>query len=770
MSWKKCLCAAAVVATLFACGTNKEATKKRLLESGNSYFEHGKYREAAIIYRRAIAEDRRFGEAYYRLALAELRMGRIVQALRALRRATELEPENADAFGKLSEIYVLAFLSSTGTARDKLIAELKDLVARAEKQRTDSYEVFRVKGYIALTEKDAPVAIENFRKALQVRPADGKITVALVEALELAGRLDEAEQVALEGIQHDSSYGPIYDSLYSLYLKQDRSEAAAGVIQRKCENNPDNIEFKIQLAAHYHRMRQPEERDRVLEELESEPARFPTAPLMIGDFLVRIRDYERAIREYQAGLKLHPADSVVYQLRIVDALSLAGRNQEALQLVGQVLAEHPKNAEALALRGALQLVGGDREAIQAAINDFETAVVNMPRNAVLRYNYGRAYLALGDLDKALVQFQDAASLRADYLAPRFALAQIYLRKGQPAMAAKLAEEILTIAPGSVPGRLLRASASIGLKEFHQARANVDSVLKEHPDNPDAQFLIASLDFAERKYRDAEALLKKLHENIPQDPRGLRGLVNVYVAQGRAKEAQRILDEELSKNPESRELHLVAASVATAAKDYGRAITEYSRILERDPSSASVHVALGTAYYRARDFAQAEFHYRKARELQPKDLTANLRLALLLGETGKLEEAKRLLDQILKLAPDNPVALNNMAYLLADSAASLDAALTLAQRAIARAPGNPTIMDTLGWIYLKKNLSDNAVQIYEELVNRFPQGATWRYHLAMALYQKGDRPRARRQLQQALTSNPSQEEEKKIRELLAKLGS
>jgi hypothetical protein len=129
----------------------------------------------------------------------------------------------------------------------------------------------------------------------------------------------------------------------------------------------------------------------------------------------------------------------------------------------------------------------------------------------------------------------------------------------------------------------------------------------------------------------------------------------------------------------------------------------------------------------------------------------------------------LMNAILALAPDNPVALNNMAYLLAGSPSSLDTALTLAQRAIGRAPGNPTIMDTLGWIYLKKNLSDNAIQIYQELAGRFPAEATWRYHLAMALFQKGDKPQARRELRTALRNHPTKAEETKIRNLLSQLG-
>jgi hypothetical protein len=45
------------------------------------------------------------------------------------------------------------------------------------------------------------------------------------------------------------------------------------------------------------------------------------------------------------------------------------------------------------------------------------------------------------------------------------------------------------------------------------------------------------------------------------------------------------------------------------------------------------------------------------------------------------------------------------------------------------------------MYLHKNLSDNAIDIFKDLVTREPNHATYRYHLGMAFSQKGDKPRA-----------------------------
>jgi hypothetical protein len=57
----------------------------------------------------------------------------------------------------------------------------------------------------------------------------------------------------------------------------------------------------------------------------------------------------------------------------------------------------------------------------------------------------------------------------------------------------------------------------------------------------------------------------------------------------------------------------------------------------------------------------------------------------------------------------------------------------------------------------------------DLVARKPSSAPFHLHLALALYQKGDRVSARRELDLARRREPSVKEQNQIRELLAKIG-
>jgi Flp pilus assembly protein TadD len=93
---------------------------------------------------------------------------------------------------------------------------------------------------------------------------------------------------------------------------------------------------------------------------------------------------------------------------------------------------------------------------------------------------------------------------------------------------------------------------------------------------------------------------------------------------------------------------------------------------------------------------------------------------------------------------------------------------MAQRALQKEPNSTDIADTLGWIYIKKNLSEDAVRVFHDLVAKDPRNSTFHYHFGLALLQKGDKPSARRELDEAMKAKPSKDEEGKIRELMAKL--
>jgi len=759
-----CAIGIAVVAILASCASDPEAKKKQLLQTGNSYYEKGKYKEASLIYRRALQYDRRFAEAYYRLGLAEVAAGRYAEAIQALQRASDLEPGNAEVYEQLSDLY-LAFYQSDPKRLGQFLEEVEALTERAEAHRVELRRTSRVRGFIEIGRGRPEEAIKFLREAQRLDPSDKRVALGLAGALSQRGDFAGAERVLQEAIAGDGTFGAAYDLLYELHWRQGQTAKAEAVLRSKCERNPKSLEVWLQLASHFHRTGQAAARDQLLERLTRDPAEFPGALLAAGDFCLRIDQGARAVDYYRRGAETDKPAAGLYWLRIAQALAFQGRHGEALEAVGRVLAADALNPQARHLRAALLVERGDAQAVKEAIEELESLLAKHRSNPVLRYNLGKAYLAAGDLDKAAVQFQEAAQVR-EYLAPRYELGRIYLVKDQPELAVQLAGEILELQPDSIAGAMLKATALLRTKNARLARGVLEQILKRQPDNRQAQYLLATLNVQERKFREAEPVLRRLAEAAPEDPRYWWGLTQLYALQGRTDQALETLDRQLARDPRSLEARLARATVAANAKRYQAAIADFTEILKDHPGDARVHERLGTTYYLAGDLAAAERHYRKARELSPASLSATLRLALLLGEAGRKEEAKTLLREVLSLAPDHPVALNNLADLLAESPSDLDEALNLAQKAYRQAPDNAKIAETLGAIYVKKNLSEEAIRIFDQLVSRHPAEPRLQYQLAMAHLQKGDKAHAREILEKALRARPAKGDEEKIRQLLA----
>lgn len=765
----KLLCLASILILLVAgSACSPEAAKRRYLATGNKYFKNKKYKEASIMYRRAIQKDLKFGEAYYRLGLTELEMQRYREAVRALRRSMELDPKNTDAHAKLADFYMLAYTADSRHPQG-LLDEVREIADGLLKADPKSFQGLRIRGLQLMIERKFSESADYLRAANQIKPLTREVTLALAQVLISNSQVGEAEQLVQAMIEKDKEFGPIYDVMYAHYLQTRRTADAEAILKRKVENNPKVGTFLIQLAAFYFTEQRRPEMLKTLERITANPKDFPLGYAMTGDFFFRVREFEQAIQQYQLGERAFPKDKAMYRKKTAETLIYSNKKTEASQLLETVLKDNPSDSEALAMRASLRLQTGNREQIQSAISDLQSVIRRMPENPVLRFEIGRAHLAKGDAEQARLQFAEAMRLRPDYVPPRLAMAQLDLTKGDFARAMQGAGEVLDLDPNNLPAKLVRSSALIGMGDKVRARDELRQTLKLAPGSRDAHFQVAMLDFSEKQYKEAEDGFRRLKNMTPPDPRGLMGLVEIHVALGQFDNAVKLLDEEIKTNPERHELRLFLANTAVRAKRYEMAISNYKYLLEKFPKRDDVYVRLGETYRRAGNPQLALECYHKAREINPNDPTAHVQIALLMEATGQRQQAKPVYEQVLKLQPDNAVALNNLAYMLAESGTDLDQALTYAQRAKQKMPQDPNVSDTLGWIYIKKNLSDNAIQIFQELTAQHPSNPIYRYHLAMALFQKGDKPKAKKELESALKSSPTKEDEAKIRDLMARIG-
>lgn len=744
-----------------ACRTSKEG----YVAKGNKFFSAGKYTDAAINYDKAIQKDRNYGEAYYRLGLADIKLQDAHPAFDALYRAVQLMPTNIQAKEELGSLSLEYY--SVDPNRPKSYYDLVTKIsAELLQNNPNSFEGLREKAYLAMTDRKGDEAIALFQRALQVKPSDGDVTISLVQALIAAGQTAQAEKIALDFIARQKSYARMYDLMYEWYVKQGREADAENIIKLKVSNNPKQSRYLLELAVHYDRVHKPAEMQATLQRLLDDPKDFPQARLSIGDLYYQLKRYPEALHYYEDGARASSGnEKVMYQKRATTALLLEGKRDQASSEVRQILQEKPKDLQSRAVQGNILLHSGDRAKVNAAEHEFQELSKEVPNNASLLFKLGQAEQLQGNLKIARGRFQEALAKDAKYLPARYALAQIALQEQKPDETLRQADEILKVRPNDPAARLLRAQALARTGNTATARAEL-ARLPDFAKNTPAQLELGNIALAEKKYPEAEQIFGKLRDT--GSGQAIAGLAEAYTDEKKIDKALEVLTAGLKSTNSTLLLNQLGRTQALAGK-YDDSIATFQKLVALTPNSAPERLELGDVFTLKGDPNGALTWYRQAAKLAPGDLDTNLEFAKALGRAGHVDEARTQFQMVLTGHADNPLVLNDYAYFLSQNGGDLDKALDLARHALQLVPTQPSFSDTLGYIYLKKGLKDSAAQIFANLVRKYPSYSTFHYHYGMALLDKGDTKSAKKELQGALAAHPSPQDEARIKSLLGKIG-
>src|SRR5260370_15288924 len=144
-------------------------SSRTYLERGNQLYAAGKYGDAALSYRNAIQRDSRSGEAYYRLAKAQLKLNQAIDAYKNLHQAVSLSPDNIPAKVELASMCLAAYV---GDSRHPAVLynEAKSLTDALLAKNANSSEALRLKGSILLMDNRPSEAVKTFQEALKNSP------------------------------------------------------------------------------------------------------------------------------------------------------------------------------------------------------------------------------------------------------------------------------------------------------------------------------------------------------------------------------------------------------------------------------------------------------------------------------------------------------------------------------------------------------------------------------------------------------------------------
>jgi tetratricopeptide (TPR) repeat protein len=719
------------------CRTSPQATEAKFLKRGQALIAQKEYPRAILEFRNAVSAMPKDAEPHYQLGLAYLASGDPASAAGSFERATALNPKHSGAQLKLAELMT--------TARDPKY--IQEAVSRLQGAFGDSPDNPEASDTLALAEwklGKPEDAIQHLQEAMKKFPTHLQSAVALAQMKLSAKDWSGAEQVLKKAVADAPQSSPAETALGDLYLFLRQPASAESELKRAVQLDPKNGGALLSLGFIQIAAKRMDEAEQTYKQLAALPDKA-FKPLH-AIYLYQFGKREAALAEFEKLAKSDPNDRSA-QTRLVMAYFGTNRVSDADAVLAGALKRNPKDTDALLQRAELRLRSGKPDEAERAARE---VLHFRPDSATAHFVLAEADRAKGLQNTQRQELQQALRLTPAMLPARLALVTSFLNAQQP----KAALEVIDAAPEAQKKQLAwtiaRNWALLSLGNTQEARVGIEQALQA--DRPlSAIYQNAVLLFMQRDYAGACAYLEELLK---------RGVTDVQVVQ-------------------------LFMEAYAAHHELGKGVDRLQQLVATHPASAPLEHLLGQWYNRVGNSAGARTAFEKAKAADPKFAAADLSLAEMDIAEGRnsaaLEKLRPVVAadaknvsalllsaraeegagarsavvvsyrKVLSIDPSNLIALNNLAYVLA--ADNPDEALPFAQHAAEMAPDNPTVQDTLGWIYYRKGLYSMAVRYLKTAVDKdaTPQR---QFHLGMSYLKVGNQAEGQKIVRDALHKDPS----------------
>ncbi len=303
-------------------------------------------------------------------------------------------------------------------------------------------------------------AIALFERALELRPADVPILIRLAGLYVDQGRLDDAQVLFQQALDHDPRSAVALAGRGHVALARRDHAQAVELLTRALTLEPEATSLHYPLAMAYRGLGEPNNTDAHLQQRgDGKPTL--SDPLM--------NEYDRLLESGQA-----------YQRRGWAAFQ-AGGWAEAAALFHKGLELEPEN---LALRHQRALALGRMGETDAAIAEFEAVVRQSPTYAQAHYSLGVIFARQERPEEAASRFALAVRHNSNHVEAHMGLALSLEALGRPEDSLEPYRRVVELDPRHVDGWKERANVLIGLERYQEARDWLVAARRIHVDEPE----------------------------------------------------------------------------------------------------------------------------------------------------------------------------------------------------------------------------------------------------------------------------------------------
>ena len=499
--------------------------------------------------------------------------------------------------------------------------------------------------------------------------------------------------------------------------------------------------------------------------------------LQRGQLNVAVQSYLELARETRDPRIAQRATEVAWNSRFVGvAIEAAGiwlaadpESQQARQVLAALLVNQQRLADAqphlekslaadkanvgqsFMQLNALLARHPDKAAVLVLTQNLAKPYMNVPE---ARYSIAQAAAGANQPALAASEAREALRLRPDWEQAALFYGALLQRKSN-ADALTFFQDFLKQHPRAMDVRLNYARLLVSEKKYPEARGEFQSLLKEFPDNPDVTLAVGLLSLQLNDFDTAEKQLLHALETDYKDPDAVRfylGQTNeerqrydealrwyssvaagdqfvpsraryagVLVKQGRVADARRYLQEAGRTPPERLQFTQIEAQLLRDAGDFRGAFDLLGRAVAANP-----------------DAAELLYDY-----------------AMMAEKVDRIDIVETSLRKVIQLRPEYAHAYNALGYTLADRNQRLPESYSLIEQALKLAPEDPFIIDSMGWVLYRMNQNDAALTFLKRAFE-IRADAEIAAHYGEVLWAAGQQDEARKVWSAALKQSPANE--------------
>jgi len=787
----KKLAVATMFVGLIACG-DAEDRKLKYMQQGKELFQQQRYDKALLAFKNVLQIDPKDSAARYQLAETLSKQGEIKQAFAHYNAVINADETHVMARVRVGQLYLMS----------RNIENAEKMILEAFALEPNNNEVLVFQSAVYLLKDNVDAAIKSIDKVLEQTPEFSSAVVMRASIYAKTGDLKQAIELLKQGVLNAADNEAMHVMLAKLYAKQGLTDDVEKELKQLVKIKPDVFHHYNRLVQFYLLDNRLGTAEAVLRDALNEMPDNEGVQLYFIDFLAQKQSVDKAVNELLRFIKLSPEAYYLYfkladlQASEKDFLSVEAtlkqvidkdrfgasgvkarnvlsrlylsteRVEQAKELIKIVLAENPRDAEALTLRGQLAL---SNKEITEAIADFRSALVGQPKNIKLLKLLSSAQLANNDIELAIENTQKVIAIVPSDISARQRLVDLLFHSGKELQAEPIILAILKIDPKNKVALEGLFKVSMIKKEWDEALSAASKIRIDGEDDVNGYYYAGRVYQAQSEWQKSIEAFKQVLLLKPAAVEPLTLLVKSYLLFNQSDKATSYLQGMIKKQPN----HFVAYNLMGEVFLYSKNLTDakvaFQHAIEIKPDWFNAYRNLALLFMIDKDRVAAIKTLRTGVEKTKGAIKLIDLLSTIYKKEGEVDEIIKLYEQAYLYQPNSMVVINNLASYLAEyggSQGSLERAEKIAKPL--EKSTNPYILDTVAWIAFKRGDYDKAQRLFELVIEKGVSSAEVSYHIGMLYFKQGDNELAEIYLKKALSKEAKYEGIDQAKEILQRI--